>query len=208
MASAMRAANATIAPQPAANESSGEANARIERGESDATEAAVAAAEAPQTDEERRDREREQDDCETVQATLLYRLVADLADESEDRRDEKGEPGVAGTRCGHGSTSFRLGDADAGDELRRAELRHGFRLDLGLGSAVRRALDGFEQVVLGFGDDVVGVGQPRDRVAQLAEIGGDQAVAGHGGAPTMRCTVIANAVHSSRFSCARSGRGG
>ncbi len=59
---------------------------------------------------------------------------------------------------------------------------------------------GFEQVVLGLGDDVVGVGQPRHRVAQLDEVRGDQAVAGHGGAPTTRCIVTANALHSWRFS--------
>ncbi len=72
----------------------------------------------------------------------------------------------------------------------------------GVRPSATRSLDGLQQVVLGLVDDLVAVGQLRHREPQLPEVGGDQAVVGHGGAPTIRWTVSAKAFHSRRFSLA------
>jgi hypothetical protein len=128
------------------------------------------------------------------------RLVADLADEREDRRGEERETGVPGLGGGHCGTSLRFDDADPRDELRRTEPSQCLGFELGARPTVVHTLDGFEEVILGLGNDVVGVREPRHGEAQLAQIRRDQVVAGHGGAPTTRCMVIANALHSARRS--------
>ncbi len=91
----------------------------------------------------------------------------------------------------------------ASDERCRPEA--GQRLGLGLDARRpfrNRGLDAGEEMVLGLDDDVVHVGQPCDGVAQLGEVGGDQAGFGHGSAfvPSTPWTATANACQSRRFS--------
>src|SRR5207248_855720 len=112
-----------------------------------------------------------------------------------------GQTGGTGSGGGHGCSSLRFDDTDPGNEGSRPEPGHRFGFGVGAASSVtHEAISRLVEMVLGLGHDVGGVGEPGDAVVELAQIRGDQAIVGHGGAPTTRWTVSANVDHSRRFS--------